>query len=225
MRWILVLLCLGGLGLLAVRFVPPAWAPWAPLDLRDRPNMVTRWKLGLLSGRPEACRATLATGGVPVVTVPDRPSDTGCDVTGAVRLAAETRIAPAGPTVTCPVAVAWALFDRYALQPAAERYLDASVVAVRHLGTYACRNVNNETAGRRSQHANANAIDVAGFVLSDGREFTVLRHWDGSGPEAAFLHAVRDGACRWFSAVLSPDYNAAHRNHFHLDRGPWRVCR
>jgi hypothetical protein len=25
--------------------------------------------------------------------------------------------------------------------------------------------------------------------------------------------------------VLSPDYNAAHRNHFHVDVGPWWVCR
>jgi hypothetical protein len=25
--------------------------------------------------------------------------------------------------------------------------------------------------------------------------------------------------------VLGPDYNAAHRNHFHLDMGPWWVCR
>ena len=40
----------------------------------------------------------------------------------------------------------------------------------------------------------------------------------------------RDGACRVFSTVLSPDYNAAHRDHLHLDtanRGPsgWRACR
>jgi len=28
-----------------------------------------------------------------------------------------------------------------------------------------------------------------------------------------------------FSVVLSPDYNAAHRNHFHVDVGPWWRCR
>jgi hypothetical protein len=40
---------------------------------------------------------------------------------------------------------------------------------------------------------------------------------------------VRDGACRLFATVLSPDYNAAHRDHLHLDeakRGAmWRACR
>ncbi|WP_208534621.1 extensin family protein, partial [Pseudomonas aeruginosa] len=25
--------------------------------------------------------------------------------------------------------------------------------------------------------------------------------------------------------VLGPDYNAAHRDHFHLDMGLWKVCR
>ena len=29
---------------------------------------------------------------------------------------------------------------------------------------------------------------------------------------------------RWFDAVLSPDYNAAHRDHLHLDRGRYRAC-
>nr|WP_328730168.1 extensin family protein [Falsiroseomonas algicola] len=36
---------------------------------------------------------------------------------------------------------------------------------------------------------------------------------------------MRDGACRWFRAVLSPDYNAAHADHFHFDMGPSTVCR
>ena len=41
--------------------------------------------------------------------------------------------------------------------------------------------------------------------------------------ERAFLHAVHDGACAQFTTVLSPDYDANHRDHFHLDlarRGP-----
>lgn len=46
-----------------------------------------------------------------------------------------------------------------------------------------------------------------------------------ANPKAAFLRQVRDGACHGFSAVLGPDYNAAHRDHFHFDRGPYRVCR
>ncbi len=44
-------------------------------------------------------------------------------------------------------------------------------------------------------------------------------------PAAVFLRAVRDGACQTFNAVLGPSYNAAHRDHFHLDRGAHRVCK
>jgi hypothetical protein len=53
----------------------------------------------------------------------------------------------------------------------------------------------------------------------------VLKDWPESNERAAFLREVRTGACRFFDGVLSPDYNAAHRDHFHFDRGPYRVCR
>ncbi|MFC7689888.1 extensin family protein [Paeniroseomonas aquatica] len=117
------------------------------------------------------------------------------------------------------------LFERNTLQPAAQRHLGSPVAGLRHLGSHACRNVNHAEAGRRSQHATANAIDVAGFVLQDRREVQLAQGWSGAPAEAAFLRAVRDGACRWFNGVFGPDYNAAHRDHFHLDMGPWRSCR
>ncbi|QYU66996.1 extensin family protein [Leptolyngbya sp. 15MV] len=82
-----------------------------------------------------------------------------------------------------------------------------------------------KTASLRSEHATANAIDIAGFVLRDGRDLTLLRDWPRETEEAGFLRAARDGACRWFRAVLGPEYNAAHRDHFHLDMGRWRACR
>jgi hypothetical protein len=61
--------------------------------------------------------------------------------------------------------------------------------------------------------------------LADGRRISVLRDWNDAAENGRFLKAVRDGACQQFNTVLSPDYNAAHRNHFHLDMGRWRVCR
>jgi hypothetical protein len=53
----------------------------------------------------------------------------------------------------------------------------------------------------------------------------VARDWDGDDAEARFLRALRDGACTFYDGVLGPDYNAAHADHLHLDRGPYRVCR
>jgi hypothetical protein len=39
------------------------------------------------------------------------------------------------------------------------------------------------------------------------------------------LRDARDGAWRAFNVVLSPDYDAAHRSHFHFDMGRWVICR
>ena len=69
---------------------------------------------------------------------------------------------------------------------------------------------------------------MAGFVLEDGRRVTVAADWNGEGKDAAFLHRARDEACGIFGTVLSPDYNAAHADHLHLDqaaRGWGGYCR
>ncbi|RZJ07965.1 MAG: extensin, partial [Rubrivivax sp.] len=71
----------------------------------------------------------------------------------------------------------------------------------------------------------AEALDVTGFMLHGGRRIGVQRDWADAGPDGAFLREVHDGACRWFDGVLGPDYNAAHRDHFHLESGGWRTCR
>lgn len=223
-RFVILLLVLVGLAAVGLRDLPPEWDPRAPLNLTAQPNALTGLKLRWMALRPEACFAAFERSGIAVARVPDRPSEVGCEIRNAVRLASAMRITPAGPVGTCPLAAAWVLFERNTLQPEARRHLGREVAAVRHFGTYACRNVNHAEAGPRSQHATANAIDIVGFVLPDGREIELRQGWSGSGSDAAFLRAVRDGACRWFNVVLSPDYNALHRDHFHFDMGPWRTC-
>lgn len=127
--------------------------------------------------------------------------------------------------MTCPMLAAIAIWERHDVQPAAAELFGRQVERIDHFGTYACRNVNNEATGRRSEHARANAIDVAAFTLDDGETISVLEDWDGDDAKADFLHTVRDGGCKRFSTVLGPDYNAAHANHFHLDMGRFGICR
>jgi hypothetical protein len=226
---VLAVAVLGGLVATGVLRLPPRLDPFAPLDLAaEDPGPLAGWKLMRLQSDPEACLAAFDAAGLEPRLVPDlRPPAEGCGYgPGAMRLAAGGAVlSPPGPVVSCPLAAAWTMFERQVLQPAARRHFGQGVAAVRHLGSYNCRNVNHAASGRRSQHARANAIDVAGVTLADGRQVSVLRHWAAPGPEGAFLREIRDGACRWFRAVLGPEYNAAHRDHFHLDRGPWWVCR
>jgi hypothetical protein len=224
LRWLLaLLLCLPPVPA-TLRYVPPAFDPWAPLDLAAAPNLLTPFKLGRLERDPASCLRIVASS---FPRVPDRPSATGCPIQDAVRVTgASVRLSPGGFVATCPLAAAWVLFEREVLQPAARAHLGQEVRAVRHLGSFACRNVYGRAEGRRSQHATANAVDLAGFVLADGKEIRVLRDWPREGaPQAAFLRAVHTGACRFFDVVLGPSYNAAHRDHFHLDMGRWRACR
>ena len=71
----------------------------------------------------------------------------------------------------------------------------------------------------------ADALDVAGVVLADGRRVRVAADWQGDDAQAAFLRAVHAGACGLFDTVLGPGHKAAHADHFHLDRGAHRICR
>jgi hypothetical protein len=69
-----------------------------------------------------------------------------------------------------------------------------------------------------------------GFQLKDGRVISVLKDWDKKSTDeskarAKFLRVARGSACRVFRVVLSPNFNAAHKDHFHLDQGPTLSCR
>jgi hypothetical protein len=126
--------------------------------------------------------------------------------------------------LSCPSAVALALWERHSLQPEAHAAFGKEIDRIEHFGSYACRNVYGRSSGPRSQHATANAFDIAGFVLEDGTRIRVLADWKEGSPGSDFLQAVRDGACHFFDTVLSPDYNAAHRDHLHVDLGSWGAC-
>ncbi|TVT82452.1 extensin family protein [Pseudomonas sp. H3(2019)] len=205
--------------------LPAAWNPWAPLDVRATPNLLTRFKLMRLRDNPALCDQVLSGAGLKSIRQADSNPDVDCPLNNTLRVQGGEVALSSSFLASCPLAVAFVLFERHALQPAAQATYGQAVARVDHLGSFACRNMYNLENGSRSQHATADALDIAGFRLADGRSISVLRDWPKDNDDARFLRKVRDGACDMFSVVLSPDYNAAHRNHFHLDVGPWWVCR
>jgi len=63
-------------------------------------------------------------------------------------------------------------------------------------------------------------------VASHGElQLSLEKDWKDTGARGAFQREVRDGACKIFSVVLSPDYNPNHSNHFHMDMSFVRFCR
>lgn len=221
-----------GLGIVAgliwgeVIAIPNRLNPFAPLRIADDVSWLTRLKLSRLERDGKQCRAVLADSAVSHRSVPDRPMEQGCGLSDAVEVSGSWVGLSREFTATCSLTVAWALFETHVLRPAARQHFGQDVVRVTHFGTYACRNVNHRVGGRRSEHATANAIDIAGFVLADGQQIYVKVDWAGSNARrSAFLRTLRDGACDFFDVVLSPDYNEAHHDHFHFDMGSYRACR
>ena len=204
----------------------PQHDPWAPLDLNHPPGWATQAKLAHLRDDPQQCRAVLERSGVAFSRL-DPAGEGECRREDRTVLA-EAPLSPIQPVTTCAVAAGTVLWLRQGVQPAAEELLGSPVARVEHFGTYSCRRIYGGATGNWSEHSTGNAIDIGAFVLEDGRRISVARDWQGEGDEAAFLRAARDGACDIFGTVLSPDYNEAHADHFHLDqeaRGFGGVCR
>lgn len=234
--WIAALLAIGAAAFLLWAFAKgrPQDLPWTPLNLGEPVGMFTGRKLTALTGDFPQCRALLDQAGVRYTALPERRDGGQCGYADAVRLTegGSRRIdfRPAGLGIACPVAAALAMWEWDVVQPAAQRHFGSRVVAIDHFGSYACRRIYGRDAGSWSEHSTADAVDIAGFRLADGTRVTVVGDWRGDAAKAAFLREVRDGACTLFATTLSPDYNAAHRDHLHLDqanRGSmgWRACR
>jgi hypothetical protein len=205
--------------------IPDRYNPWAPLVLDDTPNFLTSLKLARLSKDRQLCRDVLASSGFTYEILPDRITGYACGFHNAVRI--ERTSAQVGEpfSLSCRAAVSLALWERHVLQPQALALLGQPIASIEHYGSYACRNVYGRPRATRSRHATAEALDIAGFVLEDDTRVRVLKDWSTGSRQAKFLHEVRTGACEFFDGVLSPDYNEAHEDHLHLDRGTYDVCR
>lgn len=191
-----------------------------------------------ITGPPEPrddCEAALAAAGVrtgkaslPVRAIPKSDRVCGAEQVVVYRGSpAKIRWEPA-PVVTCGMALALARFDAIA-QEEAERALGSRVVAIKHLGSYACRGMA-KFPGWPSEHSYANAIDVSTFVLKNGKEITVRRDFEATEEPPTkkagdFLRRLSERAYgeEVFSSVLTPYFNALHRDHFHLDLARYRI--
>ncbi len=163
------------------------------------------------------CLAKLSSIDVRYSALPDRSYGGGCTSYGSVKLIDIGVPATNLGAMTCPLAANFAAWARYGVEPAARLILGSELVRIETFGTYACRPIAGSV--KLSEHAHSNAVDVAAFVLADGRRISVKAGWNGDGQSQRFLRIVRASACKRFATVLSPDYNAAHQDHLHFDMG------
>lgn len=175
-----------------------------------------------------ACLADLDRDRIDYRRLPNQSYGGSCQISGSVQLL-DIGVPVSGlKAMRCGLADAFTGWVRSGVAPAARQMLGSDLVRVETFGTYACRNIIGASSGstRLSGHAIANAVDISGFVLEDGRRITILNDWNsGDNQTRAFLRTVRASACKRFGTVLSPDYNAAHRNHLHLEDDHANFCR
>ncbi|WP_367268726.1 extensin family protein [uncultured Sphingomonas sp.] len=173
------------------------------------------------------CLADLRAMNVAYRVLPDKDYGNGCGLSGAVQLVEIGVPVPGLGAVRCGEARAFSAWVRNAVAPAAYQILGSELASVQSMGSYACRNVVGTAHGnRRSGHAIANAIDIGGVTLKDGRRVSILNDWTSPDPAVQrFLTTIHASACRRFGTVLSPAYNAAHRNHLHLEDDHAGLCR
>ncbi len=176
-----------------------------------------------------ACISQLGAAGARFDALPDTYAAPGCNKLGTVQLSAlsgdasQFGISNIGP-VQCHVASAFGDWARFGVDRAARQILGSPLARIETMGSYACRNVAG--SNRRSAHSRAEAIDVSGFVLEDGRRITLASDWDGgTAAEREFLRVVHGSACKRFGTVLGPEYNRAHEDHFHLEGTGSSFCR
>lgn len=221
------IIALLGAGLFGWRYhaeiVPRPYNPFTDLDVTDETTFATRFKLMRVGTDAAYCRRALATSDLKTSPLPDIPKVDGCGLENGVRVRSGAVTLSAAFTATCPLALSYAMFERHVARPAARMHLGSELRSVDHVGSHVCRNVAG--TDRRSDHATANALDLTAFTLASGARIDILRDWAGDDREARFLRQLRDGACRFFRGVLSPDYNAQHANHFHLAAAGFPVCR
>ena len=228
---IFAILTLIGAGLVADWYIPPQHLLWRSLNVQAPIGLATKIQLRRLSfSAPETCQASLALSG-PLAFKAAAPKD-GPDICGwryAYEMAAGETMGLSPVTLRCPLAVGvniW-LSD---IDQLAQEMFGQNIAQVHHAGSYNCRRQRGNSSSAWSEHAFANAWDVTGFTLTDGTVISVLKDWDitydkSRHDKAQFLHRARDRACRLFQVTLSPDYNAAHKDHFHFDMGPYSSCR
>ena len=134
-------------------------------------------------------------------------SERDCIVKNAVRINSYKNSKLSGPvTFSCPMAVR---FGEYLEELKANK--------ITHNGSYNCRHISNSVM--LSEHSYGTAIDVTQIDNA-----SVLNDWNKITAGGKKIRKSYELACKYFSNILSPDSNKAHRDHLHLDIGFGRAC-
>ncbi|MCK6955456.1 extensin family protein [Enterobacter bugandensis] len=224
-KTLLTIFILGAIAMAGYRWLPSYYNPFTPLNLDDPPGRITQYKLRRLT--PEACASLLAQGNQKNLIRTQAVADSGgeCPLNNVVRVRDFGPVSLNGSFLaSCPLALSSALFVSQQARPLTKRFTGSELRRIEHLGSFACRNIYHRPDARRSEHATAEALDIAAFRLANGERVTVLNGWK-SAKTQPWLKALLAASCGYYGNGLGPEYNAAHASHFHLGMRGFGLCR
>ncbi|NIH42288.1 extensin [Enterobacter asburiae] len=224
-KTLLIVFILGAIATAGYRWLPSYYNPFTPLTLDDPPGRITQYKLRRLT--PEACSSLLAQANQRNLIRTQAVADSGgeCPLRNVVRVRDFGPVSLNGSFLaSCPLALSSALFVSQQARPLTKRFTGSELTRIEHLGSFACRNIYHRPDARRSEHATAEALDIAAFRLANGEHVTVLKGWK-SAKTQPWLKALLAASCGYYGNGLGPEYNAAHASHFHLGMRGFGLCR
>jgi len=206
----------------AARVSPPDWTRAAPVPAVVPNPVLPEKPVAPPAPLQRACPAVLVGNVVAKMLPPIAEGQCGADSPLAVSaiLVNGRLVDVTGEIVTdCGMAtklVDWVTdVDRYVAVT-----LEAPVASVEIGTSYMCRPVNSLAGNKLSFHAIANALDIIGFTLADGRKLTVTGDFRNlTSPEGKATRFAHAAACGHFTTVLGPDADAEHADHLHVDLG------
>jgi hypothetical protein len=182
----------------------------------------------------EKCVAELTTAGAEIEQL-FHVEQRGCVLDGAVVLRSVTTITgkveiSGQPTLMCPFALRFSQWVTEVGAPIISQQLGAPLSTVQTGTAFLCRNRVGAGESKMSEHARGNALDIVSFDLRDKRRIIIGDEVPPASPIAKTLRGLRTSACGYFTTVLGPGSNEAHKTHFHFDlgqhgkSGSYRIC-
>jgi hypothetical protein len=146
----------------------------------------------------------------------------GCTVEGAIELDALGSpfgkvVFPAKPTLACLFARQFTSFVRNAAAPLTLAYLGAKLTAIDSGPGLVCRTRYNAPGEKISEHAKGDAIDVTAFRLESKRTLSVKDASASAEIDGVWIKTLRATGCGYFTTILGPGSNEAHKSHLHFD--------
>lgn len=121
-------------------------------------------------------------------------------------------------TVNCAMATAFIDWVKRVDQLSRTNH-NAGIKSISTGTSYMCRRRNNAKTGKISEHGFANAIDLTGFALTNGKQVQLPEAWHAGHEDQQLIRQSHKLGCKIFTTVLGPEANALHKDHLHLDMG------